>query len=133
MAEDRKLTYEEVLQGLRGVVAGYPADYVYTTDSVGGQCNYWDRKNECPSCLIGVYLHSIGYDAEVLADLDDEIDPAWSANPQYLHRGFTGKANELMVQAQHHQDRDATWVSAVNKAQATVEGHTYNDNEERTP
>lgn len=137
MSENRKRTYGEVLEGLRAVVATKPADYVYRPTPGNGKCNYWDRKKDCPSCLIGVYLHSIGYKADLLAKMDDLEDPAWSDNPLYLNGGFTDKANDLMKAVQHHQDSGKTWVEALHQGQQSVTDPNhyawvarYNDNEE---
>lgn len=134
-----KRTYDEVLEGLREVVATKATDYVYRTPDYTNTCAYWDNQKDCPSCMIGVYLNTIGYEAELLRDLDGLSDPAWIDNPLDLHEGFTDKANDLMKTVQLHQDTGSTWVEALRQGQQAIEDSSvyvadlrvYNDNEGR--
>jgi hypothetical protein len=83
-------------------------------------CRYLDDEG-CPSCIIGVLLDGLGFDREILRELDVEDISGDAAGPFALSSSrhpalsrFAPDARNFMAAVQAQQDASGTtWSSAV--------------------
>ena len=105
-----RLTKARALELMREVVAEYGENYVYPT--VGGVCRYVDDGGS-PSCLVGHVLHRFGVP---LKDIERHEDSD-AATVARILTNATPRAQDVLREAQGHQDRGSLWGVALREAE----------------
>ena len=119
------LTYEQVLDDLRAIVAERGADYVYPKVTVAreGQCVYFDPANGAPSCIVGHWFarrdvdlwdEDYGYDWDV--NLEMNVREVFDDCGLPLPFAIDDRAVTLLMQVQKQQDVGVPWGEALDFA-----------------
>lgn len=120
----------ETIGVLRWVVAQKGAAYVYERQREDGfVCVYWDRKRDCPSCLVGHVLAHLGFTVDLMIEGNSLAEVIYSDDPEnpvvaYFREKFTAPALRLLGYAQDVQDLNGTWGTALRSAEAAYEQWT---------
>lgn len=135
-SETQVLTYEQVLDELRAIVAEKGADYTYPKVDVAdgdygvkqGQCVYFDPKDGAPSCIVGHWfaLHDVDLSDEdegLYGDLNTgmNVTEIFKENDWVVPFTVDGNALTLLEVVQRQQDLGDPWGDALQLAVAWVE------------
>lgn len=120
-----KLTAEQAIEGLRGVVAEFGPNYVYPPAAENMYCQYWHgnpdggdlyAKDE-PGCIVGQVLHRLGWSKEDL----QEANSCGAINPDWVHLYFADRIEDSAMAvfwaAQRLQDGGKPWGEALAAAE----------------
>ena len=114
---------------LQEIVTGMGDDYVYP-GSFYDNCEYWDREEQEPSCLVGHYFwitDLIGTEDDFRLIENSTSDQACTALERWGRAEHTGPAQDLLYAAQNRQDAGWTWGRALEFARAAAEAVENND------
>lgn len=133
--ETQVLSYEQVLDELRAIVAEKGADYMYpkvdvtySGDVHRSQCVYFDPKDGAPSCIVGHWfaLHDVDLSDEhegLYGDLNlgSNVTEIFVENDWVVPFTVDGNALQLLEVVQRQQDIGAPWGAALHVAVEWVE------------
>lgn len=111
------ITYEQVVDEIREIVASKPKDYVYPKvrsphDGEGLLCQYFDKGK--PSCIIGHWLARHDAQSAMEGENAEVVVPI-------LVPGIEGKACSFLDYLQSAQDSGMTWIESFDQAIAALE------------
>lgn len=127
--ETQVLSYQQVLDELRAIVAEKGYDYVAVSEGLSGyeQCVYFNPSTGQPSCIVGHWLarHDVlldDPDEGLYNTLNLETSVGSLLDVNALPFGVDVRSHMLLEQVQRMQDTGVSWGKALDAAVAFAAG-----------